>query len=89
MQRPCVSAKSFSVFKNEIFCLILTVSLKEKKKENTIKGICMFLHSDSKKLNEEKYVHNAHTQTHNALFKLTKNVHVTPGLLCSVYICVL
>lgn len=88
MQRPCVSAKAFSVFKNEIFCLILTVS-QGKKKENTIKGICMFLHPDSKKLNEENYIHNAHTQTHNALFKPTKNVHVTPELLCSVYICVL
>jgi len=39
-----VSLKAFSVFKNDIACLILPVSLKAKQKKNekTIKGIYMF-----------------------------------------------
>lgn len=67
-----VSLKAFSVFKNDIACLILPVSLKAKKKkkkkrEDHKRDLYV---PYPKKLNEEKYVrmHISHTYKHVMLF---------------------
>ena len=67
-----VSLKAFSVFKNDIACLILPVSLKaKKKKKKKRKDHKRDLYVPyPKKLNEEKYVrmHISHTYKHVMLF---------------------
>ena len=67
-----VSLKAFSVFKNDIACLILPVSLKAKNnnnnnQENHKRDLYV---PYPKKLNEEKYVrmHISHTYKHVMLF---------------------
>lgn len=66
------SLKAFSVFKYDITCLILTVSLKEKKNNREDHKRDLYV-PYSKKLNEEKYVHMHIPHTYKHVCSLPAN----------------